>query len=101
MIRGRRKTRVGRVVSNRMDKTVVVAVDWRQPHPLYHKSVKRVTTLRAHDEDQRCKMGDLVSLMETRPLSKTKRWRVTGVLSTGEVTEVSLEKMDGGEEAEG
>lgn len=104
MIRGRRKTRVGRVVSDRMDKTVVVAVEWRQPHPLYHKLVKRITKLHAHDEDQRCKVGDWVSLMETRPLSKTKRWRVTGVLSTGEVPEVSLEEsleeVVGGEEGE-
>ncbi|MBF8267603.1 MAG: rpsQ [Dehalococcoidia bacterium] len=100
MIRGRRKTRVGRVLSNRMDKTVVVAVEWRQAHPLYHKLVKRVTKLHAHDEDNVCKVGDRVSIMETRPLSKTKRWRVTEVLSTGEVSEVLLEETVGGEEGE-
>lgn len=85
MDRGRRKTRVGRVISDKMDKTVVVAVEWRQAHPLYRKQVKRVTKFHAHDEDNRCKVGDMVNIMETRPLSKTKRWRVTQVLSTTEV----------------
>ena len=94
MDRGRRKTRLGRVVSSKMDKTVVVVVEWRQPHPLYHKMVKRISKLHAHDEDNRCKVGDLVSVMETRPLSKTKRWRVTEVLATGELPQVSLEGLD-------
>ena len=85
MDRGRRKIRVGRVISDKMDKTVVVAVEWRQAHPLYRKQVKRVTKFHAHDEDNRCKVGDMVNIMETRPLSKTKRWRVTQVLSTTEV----------------
>ncbi len=83
--RGRRKTRVGRVISDKMDKTVVVAVEWRQAHPLYRKQVKRVTKFHVHDEENRCKVGDWVNIMETRPLSKTKRWRVTQVLSTTEL----------------
>ena len=84
MVRGRRKIRLGRVVSDRMDKTVVVAVEWRQRHPLYGKSVKRVTKFHAHDEENQCKMGDVVNIMETRPLSRTKRWRVTNVLTAGD-----------------
>ena len=85
MERGRRKTRVGRVISDKMDKTVVVAVEWRQAHPLYRKQVKRVTKFHVHDEENQCKIGDWVNIMETRPLSKTKRWRVTQVLSTTEL----------------
>jgi len=68
-----------------MDKTVVVAVEWRQTHPLYRKSVKRITKFHAHDEDNQSKVGDVVNIMETRPLSKTKRWRVTRVLSTEDI----------------
>jgi small subunit ribosomal protein S17 len=85
MVRGRRKIRVGRVVSNKMDKTVVVAVEWRQTHPLYDKSVKRVTKFHAHDEDNGSKVGDVVNIMETRPMSKTKRWRVTQVVGAGAI----------------
>ena len=85
MERGRRKTRVGYVVSDKMQKTVVVAVEWRQSHPLYGKSVKRVTKFHVHDEDDICKVGDRVNIMETRPLSKTKRWRVTQVLSSVDI----------------
>jgi small subunit ribosomal protein S17 len=82
-MRGRRKTRTGRVVSDRMDKTVVVAIEWRQRHPIYGKSVKRVTKFHAHDEENSCRIGDVVNIMETRPLSKTKRWRVMGVVTAG------------------
>ena len=90
MDRGRRKTRTGRVVSDKMDKTVVVAVEWRQAHPLYRKQVKRVTKFHVHDEENRCKVGDVVNIMETRPLSKTKRWRVTQVLSTTELAPTEI-----------
>ena len=83
-MRGRRKTRMGRVVSDKMDKTVVVAVEWRQRHPLYGKSVKRVTKFHAHDEENSCRIGDVVNIMETRPLSKTKRWRVMRVVTAGD-----------------
>ena len=85
MVRGRRKTKVGRVIGNKMDKTVVVAIEWRQTHPLYNKSVKRITKFHAHDEDNGCKVGDVVNITETRPLSKTKRWRVTQILSTEDI----------------
>lgn len=96
MERRTRKIRVGRVVSNKMDKTVVVAVEWRQRHPIYKKSVKRVTKFHAHDVDNRCKTGDWVSIMETRPISKTKRWRVTEILTTGEIPEAPAEELVSG-----
>ena len=110
MLRGRRKTRVGRVVSDKMNKTVVVAIEWRQTHPLYGKSVKRVTKLHAHDENNGCKLGDVVNVMETRPLSKTKRWRVTSIVAAGdaaagvslrELSEVELDDVDEDDETEG
>ena len=75
-----RKTRVGRVVSNKMDKTIVVAVETRVPHPLYKKIIKRTYKLKAHDENNDCGAGDTVRVMETRPLSKEKRWRLVEVI---------------------
>lgn len=75
-----RKVREGYVVSDRMDKTVVVAVENRFKHPLYGKIVRRTSKLKAHDADNAAGVGDLVRLMETRPLSKTKRWRVVEIL---------------------
>ena len=75
-----RKVRQGRVVGDRMDKTVVVAVERLVQHPLYGKRLKRTKKLHAHDEQNDCREGDLVEVMETRPLSKTKRWRVTRVV---------------------
>lgn len=78
--RGRRKVRVGVVVSDRMDKTVVVAVERIMRHPLYGKTVKRTKKFHAHDENNECHVGDVVEIMETRPLSKTKRWRVSRVV---------------------
>ncbi len=75
-----RKTRVGRVVSDRMDKTAVVAVIDNVRHPLYKKIVKRTVKLKAHDEANSCSIGDKVQIMETRPLSKDKRWRIVSVL---------------------
>jgi len=75
-----RKTRVGRVVSDKMDKTIVVAIETRVPHPLYKKIVKRTIKLKAHDENNECAVGDEVRVMETRPLSKDKRWRLVEVL---------------------
>jgi small subunit ribosomal protein S17 len=74
--RGRRKTRIGTVVSEKMDKTVVVAVERRYAHPLYGKQVTRTKKYHAHDENNEFHVGDTVRIMETRPLSKTKRWRV-------------------------
>ena len=80
MNRNLRKTRVGRVVSDKMDKTVVVAIEDNVKHPLYNKIVKRTIKLKAHDEENACKTGDRVSVMETRPLSKDKRWRVVEIV---------------------
>jgi small subunit ribosomal protein S17 len=78
--RGFRKVREGLVVSDKMDKTVVVAVEDRFKHPLYGKVVRRTSRLKAHDENNECGVGDRVELMETRPTSATKRWRVVKVL---------------------
>ena len=79
--RPRRKVRVGVVVSDKADKTVVVKVERRLPHPLYGKSVARTKKYHAHDEGNEYKVGDTVRITETRPLSKTKRWRVVGLVS--------------------
>ena len=78
--RNLRKTRVGRVTSDRMDKTIVVAVETSVRHPLYNKIVKRTVKLKAHDEKNDCGIGDRVRVMETRPLSKEKRWRLIEIL---------------------
>ena len=78
--RGRRKTREGLVVSDKMDKTVVVAVEDRVKHALYGKVIRRTSKLKAHDEQNDCGVGDRVLLMETRPLSATKRWRLVEIL---------------------
>ena len=78
--RGFRKTREGLVVSDKMDKTVVVAVEDRVQHPLYKKTLRRTNKLKAHDEQNSCGIGDRVLLMETRPLSASKRWRVVEIL---------------------
>lgn len=78
--RALRKTRVGTVVSDKMDKTVVVAIRDNVKHPLYNKIVKRTVRLKAHDEKNECKVGDKVLIMETRPLSKDKRWRLVEII---------------------
>jgi len=78
--RNLRKTRVGKVVSDKMDKTIVVAVVDNIRHPLYKKTVKRTFKLKAHDEENICKVGDIVKVMETRPLSKEKRWRLVEII---------------------
>jgi small subunit ribosomal protein S17 len=78
--RGRRKVREGLVISDKMDKTVVVAVEDRVKHPLYGKVLRRTSKLKAHDEQNACGIGDRVLLMETRPLSATKRWRVVEII---------------------
>ena len=75
-----RKTRVGRVISDKMDKTIVVAIEDRVAHPLYKKIIKRTYKLKAHDENNECGIGDTVRIMETRPLSKDKRWRVVEII---------------------
>ena len=80
MERNLRKTRVGKVVSNKMDKTIVVAVENHVKHPLYGKIVKKTYKLKAHDENNECGIGDTVKVMETRPLSKDKRWRLDSII---------------------
>ena len=80
MERNLRKTRTGKVVSDKMDKTIVVAVEDNVRHPLYNKIVKRTYKLKAHDENNECNIGDTVKVMETRPLSKDKRWRLVEIV---------------------
>ena len=80
MERNLRKTRVGLVASNKMDKTIVVAIEDNVKHPTYGKIIKRTLKVHAHDENNECGIGDRVEIMETRPLSKTKRWRLVQVL---------------------
>ena len=78
--RGSRKTRIGRVISDKMQKTVVVAIERRVPHPVYGKMVTRTKKVKAHDEENTAKAGDLVRIAETRPLSKDKRWRIVEII---------------------
>jgi small subunit ribosomal protein S17 len=78
--RGNRKVRIGRVVSNKVDKTIVVAIETRIKHKLYGKIMKRTTKLKAHDENNECQIGDRVKVMETRPLSREKRWRLVEII---------------------
>jgi small subunit ribosomal protein S17 len=78
--RGLRKTRVGIVVSDKMDKTITIAIERKVPHPIYRKYFKKTTKLMAHDEKSECRVGDKVKIMETRPLSKSKRWRLIEIV---------------------
>lgn len=78
--RAMRKTRTGKVVSDKMDKTIVVAIETSVKHPLYKKIIKRTYKLKAHDENNECAIGDKVKVMETRPLSKDKRWRLVEII---------------------
>ncbi len=79
-----RQTKTGRVVSNKMEKTIVVRVDYLKPHPLYRKIIRKTNTFHAHDEANACQIGDVVRIEECRPLSKTKRWRVVEIVGRGE-----------------
>ena len=85
MERNLRKVMIGTVTSDKMDKTVVVAVETNVKHPMYGKIVKKTYKLKAHDEENQCKMGDKVKVMETRPLSKDKRWRVVEIVEKAEI----------------
>jgi len=82
--RGLRKVRVGTVVSNKMQKTIVVAVENRKRHPLYGKTIRKTKKYKAHDENNVCNIGDVVKIMETRPLSKEKRWRLVEIIKKAE-----------------
>jgi small subunit ribosomal protein S17 len=90
---GKRKIRVGWVVSNRMDKTVVVEVETPKRHSLYKKTLRRRVKFKAHDENNQCGLGDLVRIIETRPLSKQKRWRVGEIITKGEVVEIQPKEI--------
>ncbi len=89
----KRKTKVGRVVSTKMDKTAVVAVETLKRHPLYKKTIRRVVKFKAHDENNECGLGDKVRIIETRPLSKQKRWRIAEIITKGEVVEVQPKEI--------
>lgn len=84
----KRKIRIGQVVSDKMDKTVVVAVATPRRHPLYRKTIRRVIKYKAHDKNNECRLGDKVKIAETRPISKDKRWRVMEILTKGNVAEI-------------
>ena len=84
MAEGRRLYKIGRVVSDKMDKTVVVAVDYLNTHRLYRKIIRKTNKFHAHDESNQCHTGDVVRIGETRPLSKTKRWEVVEIIQRGE-----------------
>ncbi len=88
------KTRIGRVLSDKMDKTVVVEIETRRPHPRYRKIVRSRTKFKAHDEGNACGVGDMVRIVETRPLSKDKRWRVAEIVTKAEVVEVKPEEIE-------
>jgi small subunit ribosomal protein S17 len=87
MNRGRRRTFEGRVVSKMMDKTAVVAVESRKAHPLYKKIMKRQARFKVHDESNSCQVGDVVRIVESRPISKSKHWRVAEIAARGEIIE--------------
>lgn len=92
-VRAKRKERIGVVVSDKMDKTISVRVDWVTHHPVYNKMVRRATKLKAHDEKNSAKTGDTVKIQETRPTSKTKRWRLVEIIKkAGSSAEVALKE---------
>ena len=88
MAKQMRKVRVGSVVRTRMDKTAVVEMVWKQRHPLYHKQMRRVARFYVHDPQRQCQIGDTVRIQETRPISKTKHWRLLEILQRRQVAEV-------------
>jgi small subunit ribosomal protein S17 len=89
----KRKTMLGRVASNKMNKTVVVVVETSKRHPLYKKTVRRVTRYKAHDENNQCNIGDAVRIEESRPISREKRWRVAEIVTKAEIVEVKPEEV--------
>jgi len=94
-MRSQRKTKIGVVVSDRMDKSVVVSVERKIQHPLYRKLIKKTSKVLAHDEDNRCRVGDVVTISETRPLSKNKRWRVEEITVTAREKEAIPDGVEG------
>jgi small subunit ribosomal protein S17 len=84
----RRKVKVGTVVSEKMDKTIVVSTQWRQPHRLYKKNVRKWSRFMAHDENNECTLGDTVEIVETRPMSKVKRWKVARIIQKSDLADI-------------
>ncbi len=95
MAKTMRKVRVGSVVSTRMDKTAVVELVWKQRHRVYRKQMRRVTRFYVHDPESQCQIGDTVRIQETRPISRTKHWRLLDILSRREVAEVRAIELEG------
>ena len=89
----KRKTRFGKIIGNKMDKTVVVSVDTPKHHPVYKKTIRRAVKYKAHDEKNQCQLGDTVRIVETRPLSKNKRWRVAEIVTKGEVADIKPQEI--------
>ena len=89
----RRKVKTGRVVSDKMDRTIVVQVEWRSPHRLYKKPIRRMSKFMVHDPDNASMVGDIVQVMESRPRSKTKRWRLVKILQRSEVVDIRPEEI--------
>ena len=89
----KRKIRLGRVISNKMDKTVVVAVATPKRHPLYRKTIKRMVKYKAHDKNNECGLGDIVRIVETRPLSREKRWRVAEIITKEKAVKIQPEEV--------
>ena len=90
----RRKIKIGKVVSDKMDKTIVVSVEWLQPHRVYKKNVRKWSRFKVHDSSNECRLGDTVRIIETRPTSKTKRWKVEEVLQKGDVAELQPSEIN-------
>jgi small subunit ribosomal protein S17 len=88
-----KKVRVGHVIGTKMDKTVIVAIETLKRHPLYRKTLRKVVKYKVHDEGNNCKLGDKVKIIETRPLSKEKRWRVGEIITRKEVAEVKPQEI--------
>ena len=84
----KRKVKVGTVVSEKMDKTIVVSTQWRQPHRLYKKNVRKWSRFMAHDENNECTLGDTVEIVETRPMSKVKRWKVARIIQKSDLADI-------------
>ena len=94
MAKQMRKIRTGEVVSTTMDKTAIVELVWKIRHPIYRKQMRRVTKLYLHDPDQQCRVGDLVKIQETRPISKTKHWRLLEILQRKQIAEVQAIELE-------
>jgi len=94
MAKQMRKIRTGEVVSTTMDKTAIVELVWKIRHPIYRKQMRRVTKLYLHDPDQQCRIGDLVRIQETRPISKTKHWRLLEILQRKQIAEVQAIELE-------